>query len=101
LGKQVTPLVNAGFRVIAYDRRGIGRSSKPWSGYEYDTMAKDLHTVLEQLDIRGATIVGFSMGGGEVTRSLETYGPERVKNAVFISEFPPFLVKGGAGENQG
>jgi non-heme chloroperoxidase len=65
---QVGALVEAGHRVIAYDRRGFGASSQPWSGYDYDTFAADLDALLTQLDITGATLVGFSMGGGEVAR---------------------------------
>ncbi len=91
--KQMKVLLNSGYRVITYDRRGFGRSSKPWSGYVYDTLAEDLHKMILKLDLRDATIVGFSMGGGEVARYLGTYGPERVKKAVFISAIPPFLVK--------
>ncbi|MBP1929496.1 pimeloyl-ACP methyl ester carboxylesterase [Methanolinea mesophila] len=91
--KQITALISAGYRVITYDRRGFGRSARPWAGYNYDTMTRDLHTLLEKLDIRDATIVGFSMGGGEVARYLGTYGPDRVKKAVFISAIPPFLLK--------
>ena len=90
--KQVTVLLDAGYRVITYDRRGFGFSSKTWSGYDYDTLAEDLHKLILKLDLRDATIVGFSMGGGEVARYLGTYGPERVKKAVFISAVPPFLL---------
>jgi non-heme chloroperoxidase len=90
--KQVTVLLDAGYRVITYDRRGFGFSSKTWSGYDYDTLAEDLHKLILKLDLRDATIVGFSMGGGEVARYLGIYGPERVKKAVFISAIPPFLV---------
>jgi non-heme chloroperoxidase len=90
--KQVTVLLGAGYRVITYDRRGFGFSSKTWSGYDYDTLAEDLHKLILKLDLRDATIVGFSMGGGEVARYLGNYGPERVKKAVFISAIPPFIV---------
>jgi non-heme chloroperoxidase len=90
--KQVTVLLDAGYRVITYDRRGFGFSSKTWSGYDYETLAEDLHKLILKLDLRDATIVGFSMGGGEVARYLGIYGPERVKKAVFISAIPPFLV---------
>jgi non-heme chloroperoxidase len=90
--KQVTVLLDAGYRVITYDRRGFGFSSKTWSGYDYETLAEDLHKLILKLDLRDATIVGFSMGGGEVARYLGNYGPERVKKAVFISAVPPFLV---------
>ena len=90
---QVPALVEAGYRVIAYDRRGFGQSSQPWSGYDYDTFAADLNTLLEHLDLREVALVGFSMGGGEVARYLGTYGGERVAKAVFASAVPPFLQK--------
>jgi non-heme chloroperoxidase len=91
--KQVGVLLNAGHRVITYDRRGFGDSSKPASGYDYDTFAADLYKVVTKLDLRGFALVGFSMGGGEVARYLGTYGSERVSKAVFISSVPPFLLK--------
>jgi len=91
--KQVPVLLEAGYRVITYDRRGFGSSSKPTSGYDYDTFAKDLHKIVTALDLRDAALVGFSMGGGEVARYLGTYGSERVSKAVFISAIPPFLLK--------
>ena len=91
--KQVPVLLDAGYRVVAYDRRGFGNSSKPTSGYDYDTLAEDLHTLMTELDLAGATLVGFSMGGGEVARYLGTYGSDRVDKAVFISAIPPFLLK--------
>jgi non-heme chloroperoxidase len=91
--KQVPPLLDAGHRVIAYDRRGFGSSSKPTSGYDYDTLAKDLHTLITKLKLRDVTLVGFSMGGGEVARYLGTRGSARVKRAVFIAAIPPFLLK--------
>jgi non-heme chloroperoxidase len=74
---QVPALVDAGYRVIAYDRRGFGWSSQPWEGYDYDTLAGDLRALLEHLDVRDATLVGYSMGGGEVVRYLATYGTDR------------------------
>src|SRR6201992_4546160 len=76
--KQANFLAEHGLRVIAYDRRGFGRSDQPWSGYDYDTLAGDLETLLEELDLTEATLVGFSMGGGEVVRYLSTYGNGRV-----------------------
>ncbi len=82
-----------GVRVITYDRRGFGRSGKPWTGYDYDTFAADLHALLETLDVHGATLVGFSMGGGEVVRYLSRYGTARVAKAVLISAVTPFLLK--------
>ncbi|MGI4859823.1 MAG: alpha/beta fold hydrolase [Janthinobacterium lividum] len=90
---QVPALVNAGHRVITYDRRGFGASSQPWTGYDYDTFAADLHAVLTHLDLREATLVGFSMGGGEVARYIGTYGTERVVKAVFAAAVPPYLYK--------
>ena len=91
--KQVTPLLDAGFRVITYDRRGFGESSQPVWGYDYDTLAGDLDKLMTQLDLREAALVGFSMGGGEVARYLGAYGAERVSKAVFMSAVPPFLLK--------
>lgn len=91
--EQIQPLVEAGHRVITYDRRGFGRSGKPESGYEYDTLAADLHELIEKLDLREATIVGFSMGGGEVARYLGTYGSDRIRSAVFASAVPPYMLK--------
>ncbi|KAF5045399.1 Non-heme chloroperoxidase [anaerobic digester metagenome] len=91
--KQVPALIDAGYRVVAYDRRGFGNSAKPAFGYDYDTLAEDLHKLMTELDLTGATLVGFSMGGGEVARYLGTYGSDRVDSAVFISAIPPFLLK--------
>ena len=90
---QVPALVDAGYRVITYDRRGFGASSQPWEGYDYDTFAADLHALLEALDVRGATLVGFSMGGGEVVRYIGTYGTDRVAKAVLAAAVPPYLYK--------
>lgn len=91
--KQTAALVDAGFRVIAYDRRGFGASSKPSKGYDYDTFAADLNELMTSLDLRDAVLCGFSMGSGEVTRYLSTYGSERVKKAVLMGAIPPFLLK--------
>ena len=91
--KQVPALVEAGFRVITYDRRGFGNSSKPFSGYNYDTLAEDLHQVITKLDLKDAAIAGFSMGGGEVARYIAKHGKERVSRAIFISAIPPALLK--------
>jgi pimeloyl-ACP methyl ester carboxylesterase len=91
--KQIPSLIEAGYRVIAYDRRGFGHSSKPASGYNYDTLAEDLNKIMTKLNLRDATLVGFSMGGGEVARYLSKYGSERVNKAVFMSAIPPFLLK--------
>src|SRR5688572_23715173 len=88
---QVDDLVNAGFRVIKYDRRGFGHSTKPWQGYDYNTLTEDLKDVLEQLDLRDAVLVGFSMGGGEAVRYLSRYGEERVSKLVLISAVVPYL----------
>ncbi|TFV89124.1 alpha/beta hydrolase [Blastococcus sp. CT_GayMR16] len=88
---QVPALVDAGHRVVTYDRRGFGDSSQPWTGYDYDTFTADLHALLEHLDLRDVALVGFSMGGGEVVRYLATYGPERVSRTVLASAVPPFL----------
>ena len=92
--KQVPALMRAGYRVITYDRRGFGNSSRPSSGYDYDTLADDLHTLVTKLHLRNATLVGFSMGGGEVARYLGRYGTERVEKAVFMAAVTPFLLKG-------
>lgn len=91
--KQANFLAEHGCRVLNYDRRGFGRSEQPWNGYDYDTFAADLNSLLEKLDIRGATLVGFSMGGGEVVRYLSRYGTSRVSKAVLISAVTPFLLK--------
>lgn len=90
---QVSALVAAGHRVIAYDRRGFGQSSQPWSGYDYDTFAADLNALMTSLDIKGAAIAGFSMGGGEVVRYLAKYGSARVAKAVLAGAVPPYLYK--------
>jgi len=91
--KQTAALLAAGYRVIAYDRRGFGRSSQPSTGYDYDTFAGDLQKLVTKLDLREIALVGFSMGGGEVARYLGTYGSERVNKAVFIASVPPFLLR--------
>jgi len=91
--KQVPILMAAGYRVIAYDRRGFGDSSKPALEYNYDIFADDLNKVLTKLNLRETTLVGFSMGGGEVARFLSKYGSERVSKAVFMAAIPPFLLK--------
>ncbi|MEV7673984.1 alpha/beta hydrolase [Streptomyces sp. NPDC088752] len=91
--KQTAALLAAGHRVVTYDRRGFGRSDQPAYGYDYDTFAADLHAVLTALDLRDAVLVGFSMGSGEVTRYLGSYGSERISKAVMIGVVPPFLLK--------
>lgn len=91
---QLNELPKHNIRVIAYDRRGFGLSSRPWEGYDYDTLASDLALLLEKLDLRDVTLVGFSMGGGEVARYLSKYNGEgRVTKAALISAVTPFLLK--------
>ena len=90
---QVPALQKAGYRVITYDRRGFGRSDKPAAGYEYDTLTEDLHALLEQLELDDVTLVGFSMGGGEVARYFSLYGAERLRSVVFASAVPPFMMQ--------
>jgi len=91
--KQLPALLDAGYRAITYDRRGFGDSSKPAFGYDYDTLAGDLYKLIMNLDLHDISLVGFSMGGGEVARYLGTHGSQRVRKAVFISAVPPFLLK--------
>jgi non-heme chloroperoxidase len=91
--KQVPVLLEAGHRVITYDRRGFGHSSQPVVGYDYDTFAGDLRALLEALDLRDVTLVGHSMGTGEVTRYLSAYGSARVAAGVLVSPIPPFLLQ--------
>ena len=91
--KQERVLLQAGYRVISYDRRGFGKSSQPTVGYDYDTFAADLNALFEHLDITDVVLVGFSMGTGEVTRYLGTYGSSRVAKAVLMGAIPPFLLK--------
>jgi non-heme chloroperoxidase len=91
--KQTAALLEAGHRVITYDRRGFGKSSKPAAGYNYDTFAADLETVLSTLDLTGVSLVGFSMGSGEVTRHIGKYGTRRIRKAVLIGTLGPYLVK--------
>jgi non-heme chloroperoxidase len=91
--KQERVLLAAGYRVITYDRRGFGQSSQPTIGYDYDTFTADLNTLIEHLDLREMVLCGFSMGTGEVTRYLGTYGSARVAKAVLMGAIPPFLLK--------
>ena len=93
LGDAGAALLAAGYRVITYDRRGFGKSSQPTIGYDYDTFAADLNALIEQLDLRDVVLVGFSMGTGEVTRYLGTYGSARVRKAVLLGAIPPFLLR--------
>src|SRR2546426_9369791 len=97
--KQVPVLLEAGYRVITYDRRGFGKSSQPTTGYNYDTFAEDLHQLIAQLKLRDFTLVGFSMGGGEVARYIGKYGSKGVSKAVIISSVVPYLLK--TAENPG
>jgi len=91
--KQVPVLLEDGRRVITYDRRGFGKSSQPTMGYDYDTFASDLHVLMETLDLRDVTLVGHSMGTGEVTRYLGKFGSQRVARGVLVSPIPPFLLQ--------
>src|SRR5690349_21681263 len=86
-------LLSAGCRVIRYDRRGFGNSSRPTTGYDYDTFTADLNALLEHLDLSDIVLVGFSMGSGEVARYLGTYGSKRVRRAALLGTIPPFLLK--------
>jgi non-heme chloroperoxidase len=97
--RQVPALLEAGYRVITYDRRGFGKSSQPAGGYDYDTFAADLNTLLEYLDLHDAVLVGHSMGTGEVTRYLARYGSARVAKGVLVAPIPPYLLQ--AGDNPG
>lgn len=90
---QMDALVNAGFRVIAYDRRGFGQSSKPWNGYNYDVLANDLAEIIDQLALTDVAIAGFSMGGGEVVRFFSKFGGRNVTKAVLISSIAPYMLK--------
>lgn len=90
---QLAELPLHGKRVVAYDRRGFGQSSKPWDGYNYDTFADDLKAVLDQLDLQNVTLVGFSMGGGEVARYMSRHQGARVSKVVFVSAVTPYMLK--------
>lgn len=91
--KQTAALLDGGYRVITYDRRGFGKSGKPTTGYDYNTFAADLNAVLETLDLQEAVLVGFSMGTGEVGRYIGTYGQDRVAKAAFLASLEPFLLQ--------
>ncbi|MTD57504.1 alpha/beta fold hydrolase [Amycolatopsis pithecellobii] len=91
--KQERVLLEAGYRVITYDRRGFGRSSQPTVGYDYDTFAADLKALIDHLQLEDVVLAGFSMGTGEVTRYLGTYGSAKVRKAVLLGAIPPFLLK--------
>lgn len=90
---QIDFLVQNNYRVIAYDRRGFGKSSQPWDGYDYDTLTDDLKEIIDQLQLENVTLVGFSMGGGEVVRYFSRYGGKGVTKAALISSIIPFLLK--------
>jgi len=91
--KQIPALLNAGHRVITYDRRGFGKSSQPTAGYNYDTFAEDLRALITHLNLTSFSLVGFSMGGGEVARYIGKYGSQGVNRAVIIGGIPPYLLK--------
>ncbi len=90
---QALAMADAGFRAIAYDRRGFGRSDQPWDGYDYDTLADDLAAVIEETGAKDAAIVGFSMGGGEVARYMSRHGGKHVAQAVLVSSVVPYMLK--------
>jgi len=90
---QAMAIADAGYRAIAYDRRGFGRSSQPGSGYDYDTLSDDLAAVIEQTGAKDAVLVGFSMGGGEVARYMSRHGGNSVSKAVLVSSVVPFMLK--------
>lgn len=90
---QIADIVNAGFRVVKYDRRGFGKSSKPWSGYDYDTLASDLNEIISQLKLQNVILVGFSMGGGEVAKYIANYGQENIDRVALISTVLPYMLK--------
>jgi pimeloyl-ACP methyl ester carboxylesterase len=89
---QLTNLVSNGYRVISYDRRGFGKSSQPWDGYNYDTLADDLKKLIDELKLVDITLVGFSMGGGEVVRYFSRHGGKNVSKAVLISSITPYML---------
>jgi non-heme chloroperoxidase len=96
---QAHALLQAGHRVIVYDRRGFGQSSRPTEGYNFDTLADDLHTLLTGIDLREATLIGFSLGTGELARYIGRYGTERLKSCVFIESLAPSFVKSDENPN--
>ena len=96
---QVHALLQAGYRVIVYDRRGFGLSGRPTEGYNFDTLADDLNTLLTEIDLREATLIGFSLGTGELARYIGRYGTERLKSCVFIESLAPSFVKSDENPN--
>lgn len=90
---QVTALVNGGYRVIAYDRRGFGQSETEWNSYDYDTLAADLYALIEELELNDVTIVGFSMGGGEVVRYISNYGTGKIARAALVASIIPLVAQ--------
>lgn len=90
---QIPAIVNAGFRCISYDRRGFGKSDMPWEAYDYDALTSDLDALITQLDLHNVVLVGFSMGGGEVVRYLNTYGKERIAKAALIASIIPLVAQ--------
>ena len=89
--KQIAALVDGGYRVIAYDRRGFGQSDAPWKGYDYDALAGDLHALITQLDLQQVNLVGFSMGGGEVIRYLTRYGTDNINKIALVASIIPLV----------
>jgi len=92
-GRQFAALLDAGFRVIAYDRRGFGTSTKAGTGYDFDTFASDLNELINELDLENVILVGFSMGTGEIARYLARYGSQRIAKAAFLGSLEPYLLK--------
>ena len=93
---QLNHLAERGYRTIAFDRRGFGRSDQPWNGYDYDTFASDINDLITTLDLRDVTLVGFSMGGGDVTRYINNYGSERVAGLALLGAVTPIFGKSGS-----
>ena len=91
--EQIAPLTAAGLRPITYDRRGFGNSDKPSKGYDYDTLTEDLAAIIDELDLHDVSLVGFSMGGGEVARYISRHGQDRLRSVVFASAVPPYLAQ--------
>jgi len=96
---QLEPLVSSGHRVVKYDRRGFGKSSKPWTGYDYDSLTDDLNELMIRLDLKNAILVGFSMGGGEVVRYISKYGQDRIAGIALVSSIIPFMQKTDTNED--